>query len=179
MSETTTRLMTVEEFRQLPETGPFYYELRHGELVEVPRPKSGIYKLERRLRQLLEGPAGNAGIVDTDLAFRALPEYEMRVAEVAFVSKERWRQVDLDDNLRGAPELVIEVPSPSHTMNDLLDKEKLCLENGCREFWVVDSVHRIVKISTPDGLTKAYREGQEIPLQLFPGSLPVKSIFSE
>ena len=39
MGETTTRLMTVEEFRKLPETGPFYYELRHGELVPVTRPK--------------------------------------------------------------------------------------------------------------------------------------------
>ena len=34
-----TGLMTVEEFRQLPETAPFYYELRHGELVQVTRPK--------------------------------------------------------------------------------------------------------------------------------------------
>jgi hypothetical protein len=31
--------MTVEEFRRQPETGSFYYELRHGELVKVTRPK--------------------------------------------------------------------------------------------------------------------------------------------
>jgi Uma2 family endonuclease len=171
--------MTVEEFRQLPETGPFYYELRHGELARVPRPKSGIYKLERRLRRLLERLAGEAGTVETEVAFRALPEHELRVADVAFVSKERWEQSDDEDNLRGAPELVIEVLSPSNTATEIHDKEKLCIENGCLEFWVVDPVHHQVRVSTPDGLGKTYQENQEIPLRLFPGSLPVKSIFAD
>jgi hypothetical protein len=36
---TTTGLITVEQYRELPETGPFYYELRRGELVQVSRPK--------------------------------------------------------------------------------------------------------------------------------------------
>lgn len=171
--------MTVEEFRQLPETGPFYYELRHGELVQVTRPKKKHHDIQRRLRRLLEGPAAGAGIVDTEWAFRALSEHEMRVADVAFVSQDRWEQIDDEDNLHGAPELVIEVLSPSNTINEILDKEKLCLENGCLEFWVVDPVHRQVKISTPDGVTKTYREDQEIPLRLFPGSLAVGSIFTE
>jgi len=179
MSETTTRLMTVEEFRQLPETGPFYYELRHGELVQVTRPKLKHHWIQRRLRRLLEGPAGEAGAVETEVAFRALPEHELRVADVAFVSKERWHHGDGEDNVRGAPELVIEVLSPSNTSTELLDKEKLCLENGCLEFWVVDPVRHLVRVSTPEGLAKIYQEGQEIPLRLFSGSLAVKSIFIE
>lgn len=178
MSETTTLLMTVEEFRQLPETGPFYYELRNGELVHVTRPKAKHYVIQDRLREFLRELASGVGFVGMELAFRALPEHELRVADVAFVSKERWQQVDLEDNLRGAPELVIEVLSPSNTVTEISDKEKLCLENGSLEFWVVDPVHRQVKISTPDGLTKTYQEGQEIPLRLFPGALTVKSIFA-
>lgn len=179
MGDTATRLMTIEEFRQLPETGPFYYELRNGELVPVTRPKLKHHKIQRRLRRLLEGPAGETGVVEIEVAFRALPEHELRVADVAFVSKERWQQGDDNDNLRGAPELVIEVLSPSNTATEIIDKEKLCLDNGCLEFWVVDPVRRLVKISTPDGLTKTYQEGHEIPLGLFPGSLAVKSVFGE
>jgi Uma2 family endonuclease len=179
MRDTATRLMTIEEFRQLPETGPFYYELRNGELVPVTRPKAKHYRLQLRLQQLLAGAAGGAGIVGIELAFRALPEHELRVADVAFLSQERWQQIDPEDNLRGAPELVIEVPSPSNTATEIIDKEKLCLDNGCLEFWVVDPVPRLVKISTPDGLTKTYQEDHEIPLGLFPGSLAVKSIFGE
>lgn len=43
--------------------------------------------------------------------------------------------MDPDDYLRGAPDLIIEVLSPSNTATEICDKEKLCLENGAREFW--------------------------------------------
>jgi len=34
----TTGLMTIEQFWELPETRPFYYELHHGKLVQVVAP---------------------------------------------------------------------------------------------------------------------------------------------
>lgn len=180
MADTTTGLMTVEEYSRLPEGRGFNYELHHGELVKVCFPKARHTKTQWRLSQLLQAAAGDAGIVGTEIPFRALPEYELRAADVAFVSKERWERVDPDDYLRGAPDLVIEVLSPSNSAEEILDKEKLCLENGCREFWVVDAKRRQVKVSTPDGVTKTYQAGQEIPLTLFGGgSLKVDTIFEE
>lgn len=59
-----------------------------------------------------------------------------------------------------APELVIEVLSPSNTVEEILEKEGLCLENGCREFWVLDAKRRQVRVSTPDGLTRTYHGGR-------------------
>jgi len=181
MADTTTSSMTVEEYTRLPEgSGEFYFELHHGELVKVCRPKPRHTKTQRRLRQLFEAVAGEAGIVEIEIPFSALPEHELRVADVAFVSKERWEQMAPDVYLQGAPDLVIEVLSPSNTAEEILDKEQLCLENGCREFWVVDGKRRQVKVSTPDGLTKTYHAGQEIPLTLFAGaSLKVDAIFAE
>jgi len=181
MADTTTSLMTVEEYTRLPEDNEaFYYELHHGELVKVCRPKPRHTKTQRRLRQLFEAVAGEAGIVEIEIPFSALPEHELRVADVAFVSKERWEQMAPDVYLQGAPDLVIEVLSPSNAAEEILDKEQLCLENGCREFWVVDGKRRQVKVSTPDGLTKTYHAGQEIPLTLFAGaSLKVDAIFAE
>lgn len=179
MAVTQTHLMTVEEFRRLPESGPFYYELRHGELAQVSRPKLKHTRVQRKARKLLEAAAGDVGVVEIELAFRALPEYELRVADVAFVSQERWDRSDPEDNLHGAPELVIEVLSPSNTMSEILDKEQLCLEHGCLEFWVADADRRQVKVTTPDGRTTTYRAGQEIPLRLFgAGTLKVDAIFS-
>jgi len=180
MAETTTRLMTVEEYRQLPETEPFDYELRHGELVQVARPKAKHYKTQVQLLALLAPLAGTTGFVGIELAFRALPEYELRVADVAFVSQGRWARIDPEDNLHGAPDLVVEVLSPSNTAAELYDKEQLCLQNGCHEFWVLDSKRRQVKVSTPDGITRTYHEGEDIPLSLFPGQkLSVSAIFTE
>jgi Uma2 family endonuclease len=80
--------------------------------------------------------------------------------------------------LSGAPDLVIEVLSPSNTAAEIFDKEKLCLENGSQEFWVVDPDRLQVKISTPDGFTITYHSGQEIPLSLFGNAkVPVNAIF--
>ncbi len=164
----TTHLMTVEEFRKLPEdSGPIYHELHHGELVTVTRPKLKHIRIQKRLERLLEPLAGEAGTVIMELSFRPLPEHELRVADVAYVSRDRWEQGNPEDNLAGAPELVIEVLSPSNTAAEIYDKEKICLENGAQEFWVVDPDGRQVKVSTPDGRTLTYRSGQEIPLVLF------------
>src|SRR5215467_16121309 len=108
MADTTTRLMTVEEYSRLPEErGEFRYELHHGELIKVSRPKPLHTKIQRRLRQLLEPAVGDAGIVEIEIPFSALPEYELRVADVAFVSKERWERMASDVYLQGAPNLVI------------------------------------------------------------------------
>src|SRR5215813_13959818 len=109
MASTTAQLMTVEEFRKLPETEAFVYELHHGELVQLSRPKGKHLRIQRKLRRAIEIISGGAGVTETEVPFRALPEYELRAADVAWVSQERWDGMDDEDNLHGAPELVIEV----------------------------------------------------------------------
>jgi len=80
--------------------------------------------------------------------------------------------------MQGAPELVIEVLSPSNTAAELRAKKKLCLENGSEQFWVVDEEHREIEVSTPDGRTVTYKTGQQIPLFFAPGaSILVDAIF--
>ena len=168
MAATTSQLMTVEEFQTLPkDDGPVYHELRQGELTSVTRPKLKHAVIQGRLRDALRAVAPQGSFVDTEAAFRALPEYELRVADVAYLSAERWKTADLEDNIRGAPDLVIEVLSPSNSASEIYDREMLCLENGGQEFWVVDPDRRQVKVSTPDGRTVTYQSGPEIPLPLF------------
>ena len=176
----TTSLMTIEEFCKLPEDdGPVYHELRHGELVSVSRAKLKHQMTQSRIRRLLEPLAPSAALVEVEVAFRALPQYELRIADVAYVSPERWAKADPEDYIQGAPDLVIEVLSPSNTAAEIYDKEQLCLNNGSKEFWVVDSDRRQVRVSTPDGRTITWQSGQEIPLPLFGGtSVAVDAIFA-
>jgi Uma2 family endonuclease len=179
MMATTTSQLTVEEFRRLPEdSGGVYHELRHGEIVPVTRPKLKHHLIQARLRDLLKAMAPIGSCVEYEMAFRALPEYELRVADVAYLSAERFHQAGPEDNIRGAPDIVVEVLSPSNTAAGIYDKEQLCLDNGAKQFWVVDPDRRQVKVSTPDGRTVAYRAGQEIPLDLFAGNLAVDAIFA-
>jgi Uma2 family endonuclease len=167
--------MTVEEFSKLPkDQGPVYHELRHGELVPVTRPKLKHHFIQSWLRDQFKTMAPPGSFVEYVVAFRPLPEHELWVADVAYLSAERFRQADPEDYIRGAPDLVIEVLSPSNTAAEIYEKEKLCLENGTREFWAVDPDRRQVKVSTPDGLTQTWRSGQEIPLPLFGSEARVK-----
>jgi Uma2 family endonuclease len=84
---------------------------------------------------------------------------------------------DPDDNLHGTPELVVEVLSPSNTASEMLDRETMCLENGCQEFWVADPKRESVRITTARGEVKTYRSGDSIPLRLFGGEWKVSEIF--
>jgi Uma2 family endonuclease len=167
MAANLVHQMTVEEFRQLPESvGEYDYELHYGELVPVSRPKLKHHILQARLRDLLRPFVPPGGWLDSEIAFRALPEYDFRVADVAFVSPERWAKADPDDNIHGAPDLVIEILSPSNTAREMYDKEQLCLAKGCLEFWVVDPDKRYVRVARADGPSTIYRAGQQIPLEV-------------
>ena len=174
MAGPTTRLMTFAEYEQLPDPAGGRYELRHGELFTVAAPKFPHVRAQRQLRLLLERAAGDAGVSHTEMPYRPLPEHECWYADVAYVSKARWDAVE--DYLFGAPELVIEVLSPSNTADELIEKRNLCLANGSREFWVVDAKRRQVEVSTPDGRAVTYKSGQKIPLFLG-GRLSVDAIF--
>jgi Uma2 family endonuclease len=175
---TTTGSMTVEQFWELPDTEPFHYELRHGELFKVSRPKFKHTRVQVRLHELLQRVLPKTFLVIMEFPFRALPEYEFRFAEIAVVSRERFDETDPEDAFRGAPDLVIEVLSPSNSAAEMNDREKLCLENGSLQFWVVDGNLHQVKVSTPDGITTTFRSGQEIPLAAFGGgAIKVDDIF--
>lgn len=173
------QLVTVEEFQSLPEdSGEFYHELHYGKVVTMVRPKFGHSNIQSQLFAALLPWARSRGVVYNELCYRALPEYDLRVADVAFVAHDRVKATKPEDFLRGAPDLVIKVLSPSNTVSEIKDKEKLCLENGAREFWVVDSKLKQVKVSMPDGHTITYQSGSEIPLAMFDNAkLPVDTIF--
>ncbi|MEJ7608127.1 MAG: Uma2 family endonuclease [Bryobacteraceae bacterium] len=176
---TATGLMTVEEYRALPnpENGNVY-ELHQGVLVEVCRPKEGHSKLQHRLHELLQSAGHGIGVSRLEFAFRAQPEFELRAADVGFVSRERYRQIHDDDNLRGAPELVVEILSPSNTKTELDEKEELCLTNGCVEFWVINPKRRTIEV-TVEGQVHRYKEGDFIDFVAIPGkSIQVSDVFS-
>src|SRR5436190_2717496 len=171
--------MTFAEFKQLPDPPFGRYELRHGEPLIVAPPIFGHMKVQQMLRDLLDQAAAGAGRACTEFGFRPVPEHEYRIADVGYCSAERWNAADPNGYFTGAPDLAIEILSPSNTKKEIADKRKLCLENGSREFWVVDIEHRQVDVSTRDGRTISYKPGQQIPLFFTVGRrLDVGAVFA-
>jgi len=172
-------LITVEQFRQLPEGGESVYELHHGEVVAMTRPRARHGKLQLRLSRLLETKLKAFGEVAIEVPYRPVAEFDLRAADVAVVSRERWNAIDPDDDLRGAPELVIEVLSPSNTPRQLRELAALCLANGAVECWIVDPAKKSVTVIEREGGSVVHSSGGSVPLARFgAGDLPVDEIFA-
>ena len=172
-------LITVAEFRELAEGGESAYELHHGEVVAVTRPKARHWKLQERLHELLKPKLKGFGNITIELPYRPLAEFELRAADVAAVSRERWDAIDPDGDLHGAPELVIEVRSPSNTRKQLQELVTLCLANGAWQCWIVDADNKSVTVIKRDGSTATFGPGGEIPLAAFGADcLAVDQIFA-
>ena len=161
MPDTETKLITVEEFARIPDPPGGCYELHHGELVLVPPPVFKHYKTQRDFMHILERIC-TGWFVGTELPFRPLPA----------IPETGW--------LDGAPDLVIEILSPSNTAQEMIDREHIWPQGGCREFWVVDLRRRIIRVSTHDGHPRTSSKADEIPLDRFvPAKLSVAEVFAE
>ncbi|MFN0102396.1 MAG: Uma2 family endonuclease [Bryobacteraceae bacterium] len=163
---TAAKLITVAEFLERPDVPGGYEELRRGEVYVVAWPNQGHASLQHRMRKVLERVIGDSVVVTTEMAFRARPEYELRRADIGVIGVSRWEQTDENDFIKGAPEIVIEVESPSNTAREFREKEDLCLANGAVEFWVVYPDLRTVTVAVAEG-SRTYRDGEEIELRGF------------
>jgi Uma2 family endonuclease len=172
-------LITVAQFRQLPEDGEHVYELHHGEVVALTRPRIRHVELQHRLMMLLMPKLSRFGVVRMEYPYRPVAEFDLRAADVAAISKSRWEASDPEDNLHGAPELVIEVKSPWNTKRQLQELAALCLANGAIECWVVDPEKKSVSVVRREGAAILYGPGSTIPLSSFDGTeLAVDEIFA-
>jgi Uma2 family endonuclease len=168
--------ITVEELYTIDT--PERCELHGGIIVPVTAPASKHEKMQWRLRHLLERSLGDGWFVATEIAYRPLPQFEIRRGDVVAISQTRWDAVDPDDNVYGAPELVIEIRSPSNTARQLRELSDLCLANGCQSFWVVDIAKRTVTTSERRDRSAVFEIGDEVPLIVVPGKLAVREIFA-
>jgi len=140
-------------------------------------PKRGHQRIQRRMFTLLTDLARENGVVETEMAFRPTDEHEVWVADIACVKMDRDQSTADDDYLLGAPDLVVEVLSPSNTVDEINDKMDICLANGCVSFWVVDPKRRLVSVTQGD-LTRQYRASASIPLpEPLAGTISVADIF--
>ncbi|HVA91863.1 MAG TPA: Uma2 family endonuclease [Chloroflexota bacterium] len=162
--ETARRQYTVDDLAVLPEDG-WTYELVEGSLVRMPPPKPRHGHLEALLAAALfaESRVADLGRVyvgetgfDLTLPGEAGPT--ILGADVAFVRAERLTAlIDEDAYFPGAPDLVVEIASPSQFRPVLGAKAWLWLRRGARLVWVVWPRQQEIDVWTP---------GQETPRTL-------------
>jgi Uma2 family endonuclease len=82
----------------------------------------------------------------------------------------------------GAPDLVIEILSPSNRSHDKLVKFQKYLAAGVREYWIVDPEEQLVQVHTLDAgryVTTVYGPEDEAPVGILPGCvIKLQEVFS-
>jgi Uma2 family endonuclease len=179
-----TQPITAEEFERLallPENADRRLELIGGDIVEVVSNNYSSMVAARiliRLGNFLENAHVAGYVTGADGGYRVGDE--RYIPDVAFVSKSRQPAPSRDAYNAIAPDLAVEVLSPSDQQDILRLKIANYLAAGTT-VWLVNPDNKTVEVYTPG--QRAYRLGPADTLtggDLLPGfALPVKDIFPE
>ena len=123
------------------------YELLNGELVLSPSPKE-IHQYISSVLHILIGTFArehNLGRVYFSPFDVVLSDTNVVQPDLLFVSNERTHIIT-PDNIRGAPDLVVEILSPSTAKLDRTTKLELYVRHGVREYWIVDPEVKTVMV---------------------------------
>jgi Uma2 family endonuclease len=136
------RPMTAEELLRLPTGMGERYELVSGELKIMSPASSRHGRVALRIGSLLEqavrsGHLGATFGAETGFVLSRNPD-TVRAPDAAFVAAARLPAGELPDGyFRGAPDLAVEVISPSEAAADINRKVTEYFEAGARLVWVV------------------------------------------
>ena len=137
---------TYEDYQHTPEDKR--YELLDGELIMVPAPNLEHQRIGIRLGALLHGFVQERGLGEV---FHApcdvvLSNTDVVQPDLLFVSNERAHLLLGGANVLGAPDLVVEILSPSTAGRDRTLKRALYAKYGVKEYWLVDLDARTVTV---------------------------------
>jgi Uma2 family endonuclease len=175
--------MTAEELFSLPDDG-WRYELVRGELNRMP--PAGIQhgyiasRLNQRLLAYVE--AHNLGLVCTaEAGFRLARNPDtVRAPDVAFIARERIPAEGVPTGYwPGAPDLAVEIVSPSDRFDDVVEKVVEYLAAGTRLVWVIPPRTHTVMVYRATGEVQLLRGHEELQgEEVLPGfTCPVSALF--
>jgi Uma2 family endonuclease len=174
--------LTYEDYLLFPDDG-LRHEIIEGEHYVSPSPSTRhqriLLNLSYLMRQYLEvRPVGEILFAPFDVL---LSEFNVLVPDLIYLSRERSHLLT-SQNLQGAPDLAVEILSPSTRSRDLILKRDVFGRTGVLEYWLVDPendsvtvYHRAGEVaataSMAHGFTEAitHNRGELLTTPLLPG----------
>ena len=163
--------LTYQDYFDLPESDE-RYELIDGELYMAPTPipehQIFLFYLTKVVEEFITGHGlGRVIIAPQDVI---LSDDVVLQPDMMFVSNERLHIIKWGQYVQGAPDLVVEVLSPSTARHDRTLKRERYARFGVREYWIADIVGRTIEVNVSSGdkfeVVGVYGEGDifESPL---------------
>jgi len=178
---------TVADFMALGE-GPPFAELIDGEIIMAPSPfrdhQRVVLDLAFAIRCHMEAStlAGELYIAPFDVH---LSEYDVLCPDLCFFSGERLHLLS-DRGAEGAPDLAIEVLSPSTARRDRKVKREIYARHGVKELWLVHTDAETIEVfdfsKSQDEPVAVLENGTHpsITTVLLPGlELPLGKVFQD
>ncbi|MDX1577435.1 MAG: Uma2 family endonuclease [Gemmatimonadota bacterium] len=139
--------ITWHDVQQLPDDGK-RYEAIEGDLFVTPAPSLRHQTVSKRLflelvRLLVDGGHGRVWYAPIGAWFPGTDEGVQ--PDLVFVSEER-RGILAPEGLRGAPDLIVEILSPTTASRDRGIKRRLYERQGVAEYWIVDPDQEAVDV---------------------------------
>ncbi len=164
--------LTYEELSRLPADG-HRYELFDGEAYMSPSPSSRHQKVLGRLHLVFgAGVPEGVEVFVAPLDVVLSPSTALQPDLVVVLAKNVGIVRDV---IRGVPDLVVEVLSPSTAAIDRGLKMETYARHGVPEYWLADSekeqfeVYRLDRKAVAYRLVGIYRRGEKVTTPLLPG----------
>ena len=174
---------TYADYAKTPEGAG--YELLNGELIMAPSPNMAHQRVALRMSgqfyaYLENHDLGEVYIAPTDVY---LTDTDVAQPDILYFSKER-SHIRTTKNVRGAPDLVVEILSLSTSANDWGYKKDLYERHGVREYWLVDPyAKQVIVMLLEDGkfeIEGVYREDDTVRATALEGfELELGRVFDE
>ena len=146
--KTQRRPCTYDDYLTLPDDGR-RYEIIEGELFMSPAPTTKHQFVKRSIQHYLHTfvITHNLGEVldaPTDVVFS---DTNIVQPDILFIAKANLHKIT-EANIRGAPDLIVEILSPATADTDRGAKKLLYERYGVKEYWLVDPDPETVEIYT-------------------------------
>jgi len=137
---------TVDDYMQLEEGAPF--QLINYDLVMSPSPLPVHQVVSRRITKAISDFLGDK-IDDGFLVYSPmdvkLDEGNVLQPDILYVAPERKDQI-VKERIEGAPDLIVEILSPSNAYYDLRQKKNLYEKYGVKEYIIVDPIEQSIEL---------------------------------
>ena len=156
--------LTVRDYMSITDGDDRRFELIDGELILAPSPVPQHQMISRNLFRMLDDFVASQNLGELLYAPMdvVLSEHDVFQPDILFVSRNRLHIIG-DRNIQGAPDLVIEILSPSTETRDRGVKLNQYLRYGVREYWIIDPQERTLEVlragNTEFETVRVYPEG--------------------